>query len=184
MRHRLNGITVSASSSQEVLSFLVEDPSSDFLASQVQKATGLSKAAVYRALDELARKKLVAKHQRGKVVFYSAIGSDVIIRQFKVLKTVEILKTLVDKLKRLSYRIVLFGSAARGEDYKDSDIDLLIIAKDLLIVQSVISAFKCKHKIQAVVKTAPQMEEFEEKEKEFINEINAGIVLWEEGHEH
>mgnify|MGYP001592356920 FL=1 len=40
------------------------------------------------------------------------------------------IKTLVDKLKPLNpERIILFGSMARGETRRDSDIDILIVKR-------------------------------------------------------
>ncbi len=181
MRHKFNGDIVNFTNAQRVLSFLVEDLSKEFLASEIQKATGLSKAGVYRALDELAGHKLIAKRTRGRFVLYTAIKNDCVVRQYKVLKTIIFLKKLVEKLKSSSRKIVFFGSGSRGEDYKDSDIDLFIVAKDPEATQKVIADFKSRRKIQPVIKTSLQLVPLEKRDKEFANEINSGIVLWEEG---
>lgn len=180
MKHEKNGDIISFSNAQRVFSFLVEDPQKEFLASEIQKAADLSKAGVYRALEELVRQELVTKKERGRFVLYSAVADDCVVRQFKVLKTAIALKTLVQKLKASSRKIVLFGSAARGEDYKTSDVDLLIVAKDLEAVQRIVSNFKSVRKIQAVIKTSVQLSQMETGDREFLNEINSGIVFWEE----
>ena len=93
---------------------------------------------------------------------------------------VGIFKKLVQKLKAFSRKIVLFGSAARGEDYKDSDLDLLIVAKDPEAAQKAVSNFKPGRKIQPVIKTSVQLSQMETSSQEFLNEINSAIVLWEE----
>lgn len=180
MRHEKDEDIISFSNAQRVFSFLVEDPRKEFLASEIQKAAGLSKAGVYRALDELVRRGLVKKQERGRFVLYSAVADDCVVRQFKVLKTVVSLKKLVQKLKAFSRKIVLFGSVARGEDYKDSDLDLLIVAKDPEAAQKAVSNFKPGRKIQPVIKTSVQLSQMETSSQEFLNEINSGIVLWEE----
>jgi predicted nucleotidyltransferase len=180
MRHKFSGDIVNSTNAQRVLSFLVDTLNREFLASEIQKTTGLSKAGVYRALSELAGQKLIKKHKRGRFVLYSAIADDCIVRQFKVLKTTIFLKKLIPKLKPLSRKIIFFGSGSRGEDYKDSDLDLLIISKDPDVTEKIISSFKSKRKIQPVIKTPTQMVQLEEKNKEFFNEINSGIILWEE----
>lgn len=183
MRHKFNGDILSFTNTQKVLSFLTEDSCREFLASEIRKATGLSKAGVYRALDELICHRLIKKHKRGRFVLYAAIADDCVFRQFKVLKTIIFLKKLVQLLKASSRKIIFFGSAARGEDRKDSDLDLLIVSKDPEAAEKVISRFKSKRKIQPVIKTSTELIQMEEKNKEFFKEINSGIVLWEEGDE-
>ena len=180
MRQELSGDIVGLTNSQRVLSFLVEDFRKEFLASEIQKATGLSKAGVYRALDELICRELIRKHERGRFVLYAALADDCAVRQFKVLKTVLWLKALIQKLKTSSRKIILFGSASRGEDYKDSDLDLLIVSRDPEVTQKAVLNLKSSRKIQPVIKTSTQMAQMEDKNKEFFSEINSGIVLWEE----
>jgi len=184
MRQKLNGDIVNFTNAQRVLSFFAEDSHKEFLALEIQKATGLSKAGVYRALDELACQQLIKKHKRGRFVLYSAITDDCVLRQFKVLKTVIFLKKLVRQLKASSRKIIFFGSAARGENRKDSDLDLLIVSKDPEVTEKIVAHFKSKRKIQPVIKTSTQLVQMEEKDKEFFDEINSGIALWEEGDEH
>lgn len=184
MRHETNGDIVTFTNTQRVLSFLTQDSHKEFLASEIQKSTGLSKAGVYRALDELVYQKLIKKHQRGRFVLYAVVADDCVVRQFKVLKTVILLKKLVEKLKAFSRKIILFGSAARGEDYKDSDLDLFIVSKDPEVTQKAVADFKSKRKIQSVIKTSTHLAQLEKESKEFFNEINSGIVLWEGSDEH
>jgi len=180
MRREKDEDIMNFSNAQGVLSFLVEDPQKEFLASEIQKAADLSKAGVYRALDELVHRELVKKQERGRFVLYSAAADDCVVRQFKVLKTVISLKKLIQKLKASARKIVLFGSAARGEDYADSDLDLLIVAKDPEAAQRSVSTFKSARKIQPVIKTSVQLSEMETNNPEFFNETSGGIVLWEE----
>jgi len=163
-----------------VLSFLVENPGKDFLGSEIQKDTSLSRAGVYFALCDLVKQKLVSKAQKGKFSLYAVAYSDPIVQQFKVLRNIVSLNPVIYKLRLSSKKIVLYGSASRGEDFADSDMDLFVVSKDPAASKKAISSVKTKRKIQAVIKTPSELSMFEEKNRTFHEEVRRGITLWEE----
>jgi predicted nucleotidyltransferase len=169
-----------ATNSLKVLSYLVQDPSKEFLASEIQKATQASRAGVYFALKELIRQGLVSQERRGKVIFYRIVYDDAAIKQFKILKNVFSLRPIVAKLKPFSRKIVFYGSYSRGENDLSSDIDLFILSKDPEATKDAVSSIKTKQKLQTVIKSASELVSFEESEKVFMQEVERGIVLWEE----
>ena len=169
-----------ATNSLKVLSYLAQDPSKEFLVSEIQKATLASRAGVYFALKELMSQGLVSQERRGKVIFYRIVYDDAAIKQFKILKNVFSSRPIVVKLKPFSRKIVLYGSYSRGENDSTSDIDLFILSKDPETTKDAISSIKTKQKIQAVIKTASELANFKESEKVFMQEVERGIVLWEE----
>jgi len=169
-----------ATNSLKVLSYLAEHPGKEFLNSEIQKATLASRAGAYFALRELVRQNLVLEERRGRLIFYSIIHDDYAVKQFKILKNVLALRPLVSKLKFSSRKIILYGSHSRGENDPSSDIDLFILSKDPEATKNAISAIKSKQKIQAVIKTASELTSFKETEKVFMQEVERGIVLWEE----
>lgn len=170
----------SATNSLKVLSCLAEHPGKELFGSQIQKLTGISRGGVYLVLGELIRQKLVSTTKRGRYLSYAIIYNDSAIKQFKVLKNVLALRPLVSKLKGYSRKIILYGSYARGENDFSSDIDLFILSKDPEAAKDAISSIKTKQKIQAVIKTASEMASFKESEKVFMQEVERGVVLWEE----
>ncbi|MFH0732294.1 MAG: nucleotidyltransferase domain-containing protein [Candidatus Omnitrophota bacterium] len=169
-----------ATNSLKVLSCLADKPGNEFLGTEIAKATGISRGGVYLALKELIKQKLACVTKRGRFFSYSIIYNDSAIRQFKVLKNVLALRTIVLKLKPFSRKIILYGSYARGENDLSSDIDLFIIAKDPIAAKEAVSAIKIRQKIQAVIKTSSELAEFKGNEKVFMHEIDRGIALWEE----
>jgi len=169
-----------ATNSLKVLSFLAQNPGKEFLNSEIQKATLASRAGVYFVLKELVRQGLVSQERRGKVIFYHIAYEDAVIKQFKVLKNVLALRSIVSKLEPSSRKITLYGSHSRGENDPSSDIDLFILSKDPEATKDVISSIKTKQKLQAVIKTSTELANFKESEKVFIQEVERGIVLWEE----
>jgi predicted nucleotidyltransferase len=180
MRTKNNENIFLATNAQYTLSYLVDHPNEDLLAAEIQNETKVSKAGTYRALDALIKQRLVKKLKRGRFAFYRINEDDCFVRQFKVLKMISMLKPLIVKLQALSRKVVLFGSVSKGEDYIESDIDLLIIAKEPRYVKDVVSKFRSKRKLQCVIKTMSEMLDVEKIDPVFLSEVNSGIVLWEE----
>ncbi len=180
MKRKIKPDIFSSTNSLRILSFLIENPGKEFLGSEVQKATSLSRAGVYIALRELIKQNLAIKKQKGKFIMYSVAYNNPIIKQFKVLRNIISLKNVVLKLKPLSKKIILYGSASRGEDDIQSDIDLFVLSKDPASTKAVLSSIRIKRKIQFVVKSPTEFMDFKEREKIFYNEINRGVTLWEE----
>ncbi len=209
MKKRNNGDIFTATSTLKILSFLVENPGREFLGSEIQKAVSISRAGVYIALRELTRQKLVTKIKKGKFLMYSVLYEEPILKQFKVMRNTQYLKPLIEKLKNHSKKIVLYGSASRGEDDPKSDIDLFILTsnpdavKDIIAkaigqkghglanliakaigqkghgLANLIAKAKAKRKMQAIIKTPSELAQFQEKEKVYSEEVNRGITLWE-----
>lgn len=169
-----------ATNSLKVLSYLAQHPDKEFLNSEIQKAISASRAGVYFTLRNLVLQRLVSQERRGKFLFYRIVYNDVAIKQFKILKNVLALRFIISKLKTSVRKIILYGSYSRGENDSTSDIDLFIISKDTQLTKGVISSIKSKQKIQAVIKSSSEFASFKESEKVFMQEVERGIVLWEE----
>jgi predicted nucleotidyltransferase len=169
-----------ATNSLKVLSFLAENLGKEFLCGQIQKAVSISRAGLYIALGELTRQHLVSKTKKGNLLFYSIIYDDSAIKQFKVLKNVLALRSLVSKLKPISKKIVLYGSTSRGENAPSSDVDLFILSNEPGAIEKVMASIKTKQKIQSVIKTPSELADFKDKEKTYYAEVDRGITLWEE----
>ena len=180
MNQKLNSNIFTATSSLKILSFLVDNPGREFLGSEIQKAISISRAGVYLALRELIKEKLVIKTLKGKFLLYSIAYENPVVKQFKVLKNILFLQSIVSKLKSSAKKIILYGSASRGEDSPDSDIDLFVLSKEPPETKGILSSLKLKRKIQAVVKSPSEWAEFKDKEKVFYEEVNRGITLFEE----
>lgn len=163
----------------KALSFLIKNPGKEFLGSDIQRAVSISRAGVYIALRELVKQKLVFKTKKGRILMYSVLYDEPLIKQFKVMKNTQFLKPIIEKLKPFSEKIIFYGSASRGEDDLESDIDLFILAKNPLVVKDIVSKLKTKKKIQVVVKSPSESADFCEKDKVFYGEVNRGITLWE-----
>ena len=76
----------------------------------------------------------------------------------------------------------MFGSCGRGDDTINSDIDLFILTdngnKDK--INNIIESTKCERQINPVIVDTVEIMQLEKDDKTFYNEINKGIILWEE----
>jgi len=116
--------------------------------------------------------------------FYSIDSSNAILIEFKKMVNLLLIEPLVEELKKISSRIVLYGSCALGTDNSDSDLDLFIVSNSKKRVSNVINTFNFPMgfeniHIQPVIRTPVELLEARESEQTFMEEVERGIVLWE-----
>ena len=116
-----------------VLGLLYGHADESFYLREIVRRTGQSPGAVLRELDLLTRADLLTRSSRGNQVFFEANRKSPIYRELQglVLKTVAVVGVLRDVLREFADRIVVafvFGSAARQELRKGSDVDLLVVS--------------------------------------------------------
>jgi len=169
---------------QKVLSFLAKFSDDEFYERQVARSLGISYGAANRSLNQLFSTGAMNRRQEGKMLFYSVdiLNSSVI--EFKKLINLMLLEPLVEDLKTVANRVVLYGSCAQGTDGSQSDIDLFVVTNKKNIVADIISGFNLPKgfenlRIQPVIKTPVELLQASESEKIFIEEVERGIVMWE-----
>lgn len=168
-----------ATNTQKVLSFILEYSVNDFTEKEIEKMVGISKSGTNYALKDLVKAKFLFRHKRGKIHFYSLNRKNPVLKQFKVLKTITQIQSLLQKLKKSSSRVILFGSCSRGEDTAGSDIDLLIVSRSKKQVEEWVRKFRSKRKIQCIIRNNLRYTEMKQKEPVFYGQVNQGIILWE-----
>jgi len=164
---------------QKILHFLIDNPMRDFLQSEIQQATRISKSGVNYALRELVATDFLFRTKRGKTFFYTLNHKNLVVKQLKVIETINQLSGLLKKLIPLSSKIILFGSSSRGENTPDSDIDLLLISRNKDLVLAEIKKYKGKRKIQPIIWTNTDLIEKKKTDPVFYDQINKGLVLGE-----
>jgi predicted nucleotidyltransferase len=99
---------------------------------QVVRATGLSPGGVHRELGQLAGSGIVTRTRQGRQVYFQANPASPIFAELKSLlvKTVGVADVLRAALSPLAGRIrvaFVYGSFARGEERRSSDVDVMIV---------------------------------------------------------
>ena len=173
-----------ATVNQRVLSFLVKFSNREFYERQIARKIGISYGSANSALNELYATGVIERRQEGKMYFYSIDPSNPIVIEFKKLVNLLLIEPLVEKLKNISNRVILYGSCAQGTDTSESDIDLFIVSDDGERVTQAIDSFGFPQgfegiRIQPVVKNPTELLEARESDQGFLNEVEQGIVLWD-----
>ena len=116
--------------------------------------------------------------------FYSINPPNAAITELKKIINILLIEPLLEKLKKTSNRVVLYGSCALGTDTSESDLDLFVVSNRNKEASNIISNFKFPRgyeniDIQSVIKTPVELLKAGESEHAFMEEVERGIVLWE-----
>ena len=109
-----------------ILKYLIE-LNSEVHTREIVRKTGLSLGYVSRILNQLSKEKLILLNKKGRMKFYRIDTKNPLIKQLKVMLNISLIMPFLEDLKEYARRIILFGSAARGENLPYSDIDLFMI---------------------------------------------------------
>ena len=110
------------------------------------------------------------------MMLYNVNDKNPVVKQIKVLLTMMRLYPLIKELRVIVRRIILFGSAFRGENTPDSDIDLFIMSNDSQKIRAVI---RKNPKIVPIIMNSTEYTNLKEADFALYDQINRGIVLWE-----
>ena len=164
---------------QKVLGFLVSHPSREYMESEVREATGVSRAGTNNALRALVADRFVELEKKGRLSLFTIDLQNPMIRQLKVLINLSEIDDLVSSLRKMSNKVVLFGSAASGTDAEDSDIDLFVLSDDPEHVRSAAAKHSGERHIHLVVRKPLDYIASKKKDHIFYDEVSHGIVVHE-----
>jgi len=117
-----------------VLKNFFDFPTTKFQLRELSRQSGLSLPSVKNYVEELLEENLIERVEEGVYPGYRANKNE----RFRLYKKLDLerrlhetglVKFLKEKLSEPN-SIVLFGSAARGEDIEKSDLDLLVVAQE------------------------------------------------------
>jgi len=127
---------------------------------------------------------VIIRRKEGKMYFYSINSNIAVIPELKKIINLLLIEPLVEDLKAMSSRVVLYGSCAQGTDTSESDLDLFIASNDKQKVSYAINSYRFPHgyeniHIQPVIKTPVELLESGKSDRTFLGEVENGIELWE-----
>lgn len=169
---------------QKVISFFLAYPTRPFYGSEISKNIGISTGQTSKVLNDLYRAGLLEKERKGKTELYNTVQDSPTLRTYKVLGTLISISPLVEKLKKTSKRLILYGSCAKGTNIEESDIDILVVSNNKDKVLDIIKQHPTKNyygfsEIRPVIKKPSEWAALEEKDLVFFNEIQKGILLFD-----
>ena len=104
-----------------------------------------------------------------------------VARQLKVLFNVLALSDLVDEVKRISDKIVLFGSCAEGTDVKDSDMDLFTLTSNAETFNREVRRCEQKidRKLSLIVVNPNEFTKMKTRDTPLYERVSRDMTLWE-----
>ena len=117
---------------RRVLALLLGHPDERFYLRQIVRQSGAALGAVQRELQVLAEAGILRRTVEGRQVYFQANRESPIYPELQALlsKTVGLVDVVREALAPLADEIrvaFVFGSAARGELRRDSDVDVLVV---------------------------------------------------------
>jgi len=164
---------------QKIIKLLADYPEREFYGQEIARKLKCSKASTSGILKLLAGKKIISRKIKGHMKFYQINRRNVEIKQIRINLAISQLSSILPKLKKISQKIILFGSASRGEQTHDSDIDLFILTNKKDDARAFLKKTKRDLRIKAIIKTTGEWSEMEIKEPELYCEIKNGITLYD-----
>ena len=110
----------------KILQFLIENDT-ESSQTKIRNKIKIAKATLIKWLNYLEKNNFVKTRIEGVSKLYKLNKENIILKQFKILNTLIKICELNVLKKKYNIKVYLYGSASRGEDSKESDIDLLII---------------------------------------------------------
>jgi len=126
------GTTLFGKTRRAILSLLFSHVNESLYLRQLTRSAGVGMGAVQRELKALVNAGIISRNVRGHQVYYQANSQSPVFKELKslVMKTAGVGDVLRTALSPLADRIdvaFIYGSIARGEERKSSDIDVLIV---------------------------------------------------------
>ena len=165
---------------QRVLYFLLSHPDQKYYDREISRLIKAGRASTNYALHNLMEAELVKREKKGRMYFYYVSPEDPIIRQLKITQNLIDIGPLVEKLKDISLKIVLYGSSAAGANHAGSDVDLFILTRDTKKAKDIIYKSSLKEKLQHVITTPQDFVKLKKENPVFYKEVSSGIILHEE----
>ncbi len=124
------------STQKKVIGLIFGTPERSFFATEIIRLAGAGSGAVQRELQTLSEAGLIRITNQGKQRYYQANRDSAIFAELRsiILKTVGLTEPIKKALKNIKEDIdiaFVYGSVAKGTDTATSDIDLLIVSKNL-----------------------------------------------------
>jgi predicted nucleotidyltransferase/DNA-binding HxlR family transcriptional regulator len=166
-----------------ILSHFFENPNEEFYLRELARLLKISPMTIKRALDDLVGNKLIIRQKKKNQILYHANTESRAFKFAKIsynlawLEENEIIEYLLKKVPGIS-SLILYGSYAKGENDKHSDLDLLMICTTKKIDSNEIEK-RLKIEVNVISFTSTQWTKQAKTNRAFyLDIITEGIVLY------
>jgi predicted nucleotidyltransferase len=111
----------------EIIEFFIENQDKEFYQSEISRKLKMSRNTVLKWLSLLGKNNFLNERVSGKMKYFELSADNVVVKQIKILMNVA---KLFDVFKHIEgVEVYLYGSIAKGEEDRESDVDILILGK-------------------------------------------------------
>lgn len=166
----------------KILELFFKEPEKEFYVREISRILKKSPTTISKHLKNLEKKKLLIKENKFNHLLFKANNEDLRFKNTKLNYNLEIIREsgIIDYLSEEFNNpeaIILFGSYAKGENIRKSDIDLLVISplkKDVKLEK-----FEKKlGKMQLFVESRKDITKMKKTNKELLNSFINGKILY------
>ena len=159
----------------------MEFPSGEFHLREIARICRISPRTAKKYLGALLLEGAIKRRNDRLYEFYSANMESQVYRDMKMFYNLKKLRKsgIIDYINEELHNpaIVLFGSAAKGQDTEKSDIDLFILARSRKTLDIKSFERKLGREIQAFLFTEENLRQITVKNKELLNSVINGVVI-------
>lgn len=163
----------------KILCFLGRNYMEKYHTRELVRRLNMGLGTASKCLKILEEEELLTKESLGRLSLYQANMENPLLKELKIVFTLMEIDGLIKTLKKVSSRIILFGSCADGEDLEQSDIDILILTEDAKSVNKLLDEYKIQRKVSAVIMDDAEFRNLKKKDKPFYSRIMKGRLLYE-----
>jgi predicted nucleotidyltransferase len=166
---------------EDILKMLVEEPQKEFYIRELSRMLKKSPTTISKYVKELEKDKLLVSYSKLGHLIFKASGNEK-FRNKKISYNINLIEEsgLIEFLKEeySPEAIILFGSFAKGENSKNSDIDLLVVSP--YKKEANLNKFRPKlgQEIQLFIHSKKELDSMKKSNKELLNNLINGIKLY------
>jgi len=167
----------------DILKYFIEEPEREFHIREIAKIINKSPTTISKYLKHLEKSNLLISRKEYNHILFKANTESAQYKDEKLAYNIRKIRNsgLIDYLiEQFNYpeAIILFGSFAKSENTKNSDIDLLIISSLNKQIELISYENKLKHNIQTFIVSNNEIDKMKTKNKELLNTWLNGIPLY------
>ena len=164
-----------------LLRFFLENPNKKYHLRELARLAKVSPATLSKKLPHLVKEGLITEKMDRIVKLYQANFESSLFKAYKVFYTIQkiIRSGLLTSLdEELNYpNVILFGSASKGEDIENSDLDVFILSETKKSVNTGKFEKILGKNIQIFLMNREEFEKAKKDSKELMNNMLNGIRL-------
>ena len=158
----------------KLIAFFLRNPTLQIYQQEIRKRVKLSKATLIKWLNMLVKQDILRFKEYGRAKVYFLQRENPIVKHLKILDNLFLTCNIKNIADKHEVRIYLYGSAARGEDVENSDIDILItgkIKKEDIIEDIGKISEKIKRQIKAEIFSYLEWSQVAKKDRAFYERV-------------